>query len=377
MTNTAIIPSRLEKVRTILADENLDGLLVTDPDNRRYLSGYTASDHGPTESEGVLLIGTNGQTLMAGPNNAEWAAADAPDYTIVHWSRPIDKSIAKEIDRLGWARVGFEPESTSFALWSGISEYVSSAKLEPLGDGIDRLRWIKDDAEIEALQAVVALTDAAFEQARDWITPGLTEREVARTIERIYLELGADGASFPTIVASGPNGARPHHSPSDRRLRDGDVVIIDMGALLNGYCGDLTRTLFIGDVSDQAREIYAIVGASQQAAFNAIRAGVTGKEVDQASRTVFEEGGYADYMIHSVGHGLGLRVHDGPSVSIKAEGTLEPGHVVTIEPGLYVPGVLGVRTEDVVLVEENGYRLLSHAPKAPFTVAVKAEKEAS
>lgn len=356
--------SRLNRVRAICGEIGVDGLLISDPDNRFYLTGYSAEDHGMVESAGVVLLSPQYAALYTSPNNTEWASEEAPAFTVIGWTRPWEKRIAEAITELGWKTVGFEPESLSFGSWRAILEHGSGFELQSMTGEIDRVRWVKDDDEIALIQRAIDITDQVFESVEADLKEGMSELQVAKMIEDRYLELGADGPGFSTAVAVGPNGARPHHKTGETPIVAGTPIVIDMGARFKGYSADLTRTIWLGELSDEAARVYRLVATSQQAALDAVAAGVPAKDVDLASRQVFEDAGYGDSIIHSVGHGLGIRVHDGPSVARFSDLPLEAGNVVTIEPGLYFPGSFGVRIEDVVLVEEGGYRMLSHARKA-------------
>jgi Xaa-Pro aminopeptidase len=360
-------PARLSAIQDVIANAGLDGAIISDPDNRFYVSGYLASDHGPTESAGVVLVGDSQAIVVTSPNNVEWAASEAHGFDVRGWSRPWEKFVAEAVSKLGWRKVGFEPASLSFATWSRLKEFGDGLELLPLGPEIDHIRWVKSEAEIAQMLVAITITDQAFERAEALIEAGMTERQLAAEIERQFLDLGADGAAFPPAVGSGPNGARPHHRPGDRRIEPGEPVVIDMGARVNGYCADLTRTCWVGTLPAEASRLYEAVAKAHAAALNTVRAGIPAKDVDQAARDVFEHEGLSELVVHSVGHGLGIRVHDGPSVSIASESPLETGNVITIEPGLYVSGSFGVRIEDVVVVEDGGCRILSQARKRSTT----------
>ncbi|CAN5830655.1 aminopeptidase P family protein [soil metagenome] len=364
MTGVHIQPvSRLAAVRDSVASTGVDGAIINDPDNRFYVSGFLVDDHGPTESAGVVLIGSEQPIVFTSPNNVEWAVSEASGFEVKGWTRPWETSVAAGIADLGWRKVGFEPASLSYASWSRLQAFDGDFELVPLSSEIDHLRWVKSDTEIALMQAAIDITDRAFERAEDLLEPGISERQLAAEIERFFHELGADCAAFPPTVGSGPNGARPHHRTGDRLIQDGETVVIDMGARVNGYCADLTRTCWVGELSAQARRIYWAVAEAQQAALATVRAGVPAKQVDQAARDVFEREGLSHYVVHAIGHGLGIRVHDGPPVNNASDLPLQTGNVITIEPGLYVPGLFGVRIEDVVVVEGEGCRILSHARK--------------
>ncbi|MGD9713449.1 MAG: M24 family metallopeptidase [Thermomicrobiales bacterium] len=356
--------ARLSRVRALCDQIGADALLISDPNNRFYVTGYSGEDHGLTESAGIALISADDAILYTSPNNTEWAASETTGFSVAGWSRPWETFVAEEIDRLGLQTIGFEPGSLSYQSWRAISEHGKGFALEPMSGELDRIRWVKDAAEVALIQRAIDITDQVFESVEDELAEGMTERQVAQMIEDRFRARGADGPAFSTAVAVGPHGARPHHNTGDSPLIGGVPIVIDMGARMSGYCADLTRTVWLGELDDEAARVYSLVLASQQAALAEIRAGVPASTVDLASRNVFEDAGYGEAIVHSVGHGLGIPVHDGPSVAKFSDLPLEAGNVVTIEPGLYFPGAFGVRIEDVVLVEEGGYRMLSHARKA-------------
>lgn len=357
-------PSRLARLRQVLAARGLDAALVTHPSNRFYLSGYTGEDTPPDESAGVLLIAQNAALLMSSPNNVGWAEAEAPGFEVIAWERPWVNSVAKQIADRGWRRIGFEENAILYAAHRDLAEALAGAELVGLGPAVTELRRVKEPPEIAALAAAIALTDEVFVAAASDLQPGVTERELAWRIEREMRERGADGPAFETIVASGPHAARPHHRPTDRPLGLGEPVVIDMGARVGGYNGDLTRTIWLGEPDARLREIYSIVAAAQGAAIAAMRAGISGQAMDAAARDVIAAAGYGDTFPHGLGHGLGVRVHEAPSAAKTSEDTLQAGEVITIEPGIYLPDWGGVRIEDVGVVEADGVRILTRAPKA-------------
>ncbi|MBA2246854.1 MAG: aminopeptidase P family protein [Chloroflexia bacterium] len=352
----------------LLDRHSLDALLVTNGTNRRYLTGFTAEDHAPDESSGVVLVTASSMTLFTSPTNEPWARAEVNDgVEVVPATRPWTTGVAAECLARGYGKVGFEDGSTSVRDHAGLTRELSPAsELVPVGDGVDRLRAIKRPAELAAIQSALRMTDLAFERASARLTVAMTERELAEIVRAELRDAGSDGEAFPTIVASGPNAARPHHVPADRAIGEGEPVIIDMGARANGYCGDLTRTVWLGQPGAQLVTMYRLVADAHAAAVSVVRAGVAARAVDRAARDVFDAAGMGAHVIHSVGHGLGLRVHESPSIGQASLDTLQPGNVITIEPGLYVAGWGGVRIEDVVLVRDDGATNLTgaarHAP---------------
>lgn len=349
----------------IANDLGVDAVLITNGTNRRYLTGFTAEDHAPDESSGVVVVSGSELLLLISPTNLPWAQSEAQDsVTVLAAPRPWTSAVAREILSRGFARVGFEEVTMTVLDYSALMQALqSSVELVPIGDGIDRLRAVKGPRELASLESALKLTDVAFEAATDQLRPGMTELQVSEIIRAELRNAGSEGEAFPTIVASGPHAAKPHHVPAVRLIREREPIIIDMGARVDGYCGDLTRTVWIGQPDDQLLSLYSVVADAQKASIDSVRAGVACREVDQASRDVFEAAGLSEYIIHGVGHGVGLRVHEAPSLSQASTETLRAGNVITVEPGLYLPGWGGVRIEDVLLVEDEGARNLTGASK--------------
>ena len=355
---------RLAHLRDLARERGLDAVLVSHPANRFYLSGFRADDHGPDETSGMLLVAADAAHLYTGATNLGWATADAPGFDVRAWQRPWPNAMADAIKDGGWRRIGFEDDALTVAFHARLQRGLDgAAELVPLGAALNALRAVKDRSELDALRAVTLLTDAVFVDATADLQPGITERELAWRIERGFRDRGADRPAFDTIVASGPHAARPHHEPGDRPFAEGEPIVIDMGARLGGYNGDLTRTIWIGDPEPRLREIYGVVHAAQQAALGAIGAGVPAKDVDAAARAIIEAAGYADQFVHGTGHGLGIKVHEAPSASTVSEDVLSAGQVMTVEPGIYVTDWGGVRIEDVGAVLADGFDVFTTAPK--------------
>lgn len=359
--------ARLDRLRAIIEEQNLDAVLITHPSNRFWLSAYTGEDTPPDESAGVMLVDRGSATLLTSPVNLPWAEAEAQGVHVAGWERPWEGTVAERIKERGWRRLGFEDHATLVSTHRALTESLGDrTELVPLGDAVDRLRSAKDAAELDMLMAAIRLTDEVFVAATEHLAAGTTERELSWRIEREMRERGADGLAFHTIVAAGPHGARPHHAVTDRPIAVGEPVIIDMGARIGGYNGDLTRTIWVGEPEPRLRSVYETVARAHDAAVQAIRAGAEAKAVDAAARDVIEAAGHGDEFTHGVGHGLGVRVHERPSANKSSEDVLQVGEVVTVEPGIYIAGWGGVRIEDVVVVEETGARVLTGAPKAVF-----------
>jgi Xaa-Pro aminopeptidase len=275
-----------------------------------------------------------------------------------------------------WAEQRSFAEWLTGAEWSTGAEGLTGAEgstgaegrpeleLVPTEQLVERLRAIKDDAEVARIRAACAIADEALAEVLPGLHDAPSERQFALNLEWAMRARGATGTSFDTIIASGPNGSKPHARPTDRAIQSGELVVIDFGCIVDGYCSDMTRTVSVGDPGPDARRVWDVVAASQRAGRDAVRAGVTCASVDRASRAVIEDAGWGPSFAHGTGHGVGLEIHEAPRVSASSDGTLEPGHVVTVEPGVYLPGTGGVRIEDTVVVTSDGATALTEFPKS-------------
>ncbi len=359
--------TRLDRLRALLDERGLDAVLVSNPPNRSWLSGFFTEDHGPDESSGVLLVERGRARFLTSAVNAPWAAGSVvAGVDVADWGRPWPSALGKLLKDEKLGRVGIEENALTVGVLDGILEGAEGAVgITKLGGAVDALRAVKDEAELAIIAEAIRITDEAFVAATAGLTAGTTELELARRLDQAMRDGGAEGPAFTTIVASGPHAARPHHDPTDRAIREGEPVIIDMGAKLRGYAADLTRTIWVGEPTDRLRSIYTIVFDANVAACAGIRAGMTGGAADALAREPIEAAGFGEQFTHSTGHGLGVKVHEAPSLRKTDEEPLAPGMVVTVEPGIYVPDWGGVRIEDVVVVEADGARVLTGAPKHP------------
>jgi Xaa-Pro aminopeptidase len=372
---------RLDRVRSSLEAHQLAGLLVSQPESRYYLSGYAGHDLPPRDSAGYLLITQHEALLLTDPRTTEQAEQEAPGYEVVTYSAGArgPAAVAEAIGALGLGRVGFESIHLPYAIWHEISSSVDgSSELRPVDALVDELRVIKDADELASLQEAIDVLDQCLADVLRRIEPGLTERQVARMVE-LYLLEHADGPAFPSIVASGPNASVPHAVPSHRRIEEGEVLKIDIGARARGYCSDMTRTVCLGKPRDaRLSELHAIVLEAQEHAERSLRPGMTGREGDALSRDVIARAGYGKSFTHSLGHGIGLEVHEPPWLSqTRGDDTLRPGMVFSIEPGIYQPGWGGVRIEDLVVLEESGPRVLCHSPKDLLVDAILGAQQSA
>lgn len=350
-------------LRQSLAQDGYDAVLVTHPSNRFYLSGFKAVDISPNETAGFLLITADRALLITSFLNLEEAEHEAPAFEAVRRERRIGVTIGNLINDMGLRKIAFEEEAMLVGWLREIGEAAAAAELVGTSDYVSRLRVSKTPAEIEAVARALRITDEAFIAVAPTIRVGQTESEVALMLEAAMRQRGAQGPSFETIVASGPNAARPHHRPTDRRLAEGETIIIDMGAAVDGWMGDLTRTLVLGEPDATFKEIYQIVLRAQEACLSQIKAGQTGAEADAFARDVITAAGYGEAFGHSLGHGLGVRVHEAPNAAPNLTATLPANSILTIEPGIYLPGWGGVRIEDVGVVTATGLRNLTGSPK--------------
>ncbi|MGH2805936.1 MAG: M24 family metallopeptidase [Actinomycetota bacterium] len=345
---------RLERVRRSLGEHELDALLVTNLTNVRYLTGFSGTN-------GQVLIADSGAWFLTDPRYAARAGDLVTGAEIVIYTNGLAPTASERLSALKIERLGIEARTVTVADRDDLAEKLPS-QLVPVRNVVEELRRTKDPEEVAALTAAVRVADEAFSWALERLSPGATEREVALDLEVRMRTTGADDVSFEPIVGSGPLSAHIHHSPSDRTFEKGDLVLMDFGARLDGYCSDMTRTIVLGPATDEQRRQYEIVLAAQQAGIDAARAGVKGVDVDGAARAVVVEAGEGDNFPHSLGHGVGLDIHETPALRLSDE-PLKAGEVVTIEPGVYVIGTGGVRIEDCVLIEEDGARVLGSAPK--------------
>jgi Xaa-Pro aminopeptidase len=357
--------NRLSALRDLLTERGLDALLVSSPDNRRYLSGFTARDDLLTESSGSLLITREAALLFTDFRYLEWARDEVKEFEILQYQAGLGTLLAEQLGVHQVKRLGFETFFLTFGQYQRLTKAASDAHLavewaptEGLADG---LREVKTAAELALVRQALALTEEVFLKVADSMSPGMSEGQAAWEIERQIREAGAHLA-FPPIVAAGPNGARPHHHPGDYLIKAGEPIIIDMGARIGGYCADFTRTVFLGEPTERFKEIYTTVRRAQAAAEAGLAAGMESLAGDALAREVIAQAGFGEAFGHSLGHGVGLAVHEAPSLSpVKERSTvLKAGSIVTVEPGIYLPEWGGVRLEDLVAIGPDRAEVLNH-----------------
>jgi Xaa-Pro aminopeptidase len=351
------VSDRGARLAELLPGAGVDLLLVTELVNLRYLTGYSGTN-------GLALIGPGSRTFVTDFRYVE-QAADEVDASFERHRAPQDLlALVPGLLPDGPVRLGFEDAHVSMRAHARLRGSLDErVELIAAGGLLERLRAIKEPEEVERIGAATALADEAFERLLADGLVGRTEREVALSLEMTMRELGAQRPSFDPIVAAGGHGALPHAQPRDVVIEPGQLVVIDWGAELDGYCSDCTRTVATGELGTQAGEVYALVRAAQLAGLEAVRPGGDGREIDGVARGVIERGGHGEHFGHGLGHGVGLEVHEVPRLSQRSEDRLQVGNVVTVEPGVYLPGELGVRIEDLVVVTEHGCEILTSVPK--------------
>lgn len=354
---------RTGRIQALLRRKKIDGLLVSQPENRRYLSGYSALDHGIGESSGCLLIPARGEPrLLTDFRFKLQAEAEADSLSVVLYPKGLPALLKEMLPDLKIRTLGFEGEYTlySFAEKLKVLADKIGVQLVPTTGLVEMLRLIKDENEIERIRAAVDLNEQVFAEVYRSLAPGRTEREIALLIESTMRRMGAQSPSFETIVAAGSNSALPHAVPGPAIIERHRPLMIDMGLILDGYCSDMTRTFVLGAPDDRYLEIHRLVRRAQLAALAAIREGVTAAAVDKIARDIIAEAGHGPAFGHSLGHGVGLAVHEEPRLSSRNGKKLQAGMVVTVEPGIYIPGWGGVRLENMVVVREDGCELLNN-----------------
>lgn len=354
------VAARVDRLRPSFAQAGVEALLVTHLPNVRYLTGFTGSSAMLLVTDDALVFTSDGRYRTQAGEQLAAAGVDA--------QVEIGATVAQQRDALAAAvpsgvRVGLEANAVTWAQQRAFVTTFDGHELVPTDGLVERLRRVKEPAEVARIHAACAIADDALGALLPRLAERPTERDFALELEVEMRRRGASGNSFDPIVASGPNAAKPHARPSTRPVERGELVVIDFGCVVDGYCSDMTRTVSVGDPGPDARRVWDVVRESQWAGREAVRAGVDCAAVDQACREVIAAAGWADAFVHGTGHGVGLEIHEEPRVAASARDTLEPGSVVTVEPGVYLPGVGGVRIEDTVVVTSDGSHPLTAFPK--------------
>jgi len=353
------VEDRAERLVGLLAEPGLDALLVTDPVNLRYLTGFTGTN-------GLAVVGPGQRAFVTDFRYVDQAEQQVHGFERIRGKQDL---LGEAAERLS-GRVGFDDANVSVRTHARLRELAGEGvELVSAGGVVESLRSVKDAGELHAIREAAGLADDVYEHLCGQGLVGRTEREVAGELEAFMRERGAEGPSFPTIVAGGAHGALPHASPRLEPIEPDTLVIVDLGCLLEDYCSDCTRTFATGPLGEEAAGVYELVLSAQRAALEAVRAGVQGAAVDAVARGLIAEAGHGERFGHGLGHGVGLEIHEGPRVSPTSEDELAAGNVITVEPGVYVSGAFGVRIEDLVVVTDEGCEILSGFTKELVTVA--------
>jgi len=345
---------RLGRLRDRFDELKIDALIVSSPPNVRYVTGFSGEGWAVIDSRASII--TDGRYTLR-------AEREAPRIECLCRDGSMRDAVVNRLKEGGARRVGFEADHLTVTARDDLKKGLRGIALVPLKGILRAARMVKDANEIKLLRAAIAATDKAFAKIVKGLRPGLTEVEIALEIERQLRLAGCAGPGFPSIVAGGPNSADPHAEPTRRKLRRSDNVKLDFGGIVEGYHADLTRTVFLHEPTKKQREIYNVVLEAQRRAIEACRPGVACKDVDAAARDCIKDAGYGDNFSHGLGHGVGLEIHEGPGLGHTSEDTLQPGMLVTVEPGIYLNGWGGVRLEDIVLITARGHEVITQARK--------------
>lgn len=349
--------NRIDRLRERMAQKNLDALLVTTPENRRYLSGFAGS-------AGWLVVTARGVALATDGRYWTTVEENCPQLELLKFHAPRDQRLGVVVRPWlnGTRKLGFESRNLTVADLEDLRGDFEGIELEPTQELVEDLRQVKEPEELDKLRHAAAIADRAFQTALKILEPGVRESDLCAELEYQLQKEGARKPSFDSIVASGPNGAYPHAGVTDRPIQEGELITMDFGALCDGYNSDITRTVWLGELPAEQEKIYRTVREAQSKALRNVKPGKTTGFVDEVARYVINRAGYGEAFSHGLGHGLGLAVHELPRMRPGGETVLEPGMVVTVEPGIYLPGVGGCRVEDSVIVTEDGFEYLTHAP---------------
>jgi Xaa-Pro aminopeptidase len=350
----------LQKLRRAIGEKGLDALLVSHQPNYRYLSGFTGSS-------GFLLIAPTHALLATDFRYVEQAKQEAPTYESTHVKGELCSWLPQLACDLGWRKLGFEADHISVATYHKLGNAIETKRLNlellPTASLVEQLRSIKEPEELLLIGKAAELADAAFQYAKSTVHPAMTEMEAAWGIESFLRQGGSEGIPFEIILASGPNSALPHAKPGTKVIQSGEPVLVDMGARIGGYCSDFSRTICVGQPDTKLLEIYDVVLEAQLAAIEGVESGMNASQADALARTVIEKSGYGDAFGHSLGHGVGLEVHESPTLSSSSSDLLSNGMVFTIEPGIYIAGCGGVRIENTVILEKGKVKVITRSEK--------------
>ncbi len=353
---------RIGRVLKIIGDNTLDACVIRGMDNIYYLTGFRGS-------EGTLFV-TRGDVVLITDFRYITHANEVTRGIKIVEQRARQNVILEQCEKYGVKRLGFDSSHTFYQIYKRWADTLKDVEFVPLENEIEEIRKCKEPGEIESIKKAIDIATNAFVEVFEKIGPGKTEKEIARDLDFAMRSMGADSPSFETIVASGPRAALPHAVPTDKEIRAGEAIIMDFGAQVNGYCSDETCTIAVGEVNGKIKEIHKIVYDAKELALEKVKAGMPIEDLDAAVRGFIEDRGYGEYFRHGVGHGVGIAVHEAPAITSAGEGVLEADMVITIEPGIYLPNIGGVRLEDMVLVTNNGAKVLTRLRKELLSVSL-------
>lgn len=351
-----MIERRLDRLRSSMMEMNLDALLVTSVYNRKYISGFTGT-------AGTLLVTGKKAYLFTDFRYMTQAPKQAPHFEVIEHKPELMESVLETLQANEIHQLGFEQDNVNYAAYQMYRSQLAGIELVPTDGLIEKLRWYKDEFELKIIREACEVADRAYDTILSKLQTGVSEQEIALELEFTMRKLGAASCSFDTIVASGERSAMPHGVASEKKLGTNEFVTMDFGAYYKGYCSDITRTVVLGKATDKHKEIYHIVLEAQTTALDQIQAGMTGREADAIARDIIAGYGYGDKFGHGTGHAIGMEIHESPRLSPRSDQVLEPGMVVTVEPGIYIEGFGGVRIEDDIVIREKGIDILTKSPK--------------
>lgn len=347
---------RLEKFRHQLKINSIDGALIYSDTNRNYLSGFTGD-------ESYIIITDSDAIFITDSRYTEQASSQVLDFEVRQYAGAIIDFLTDTVKSLGIKKLGFEEDFVTFSMYDNLKNGLKDIELVQLEGIIENMRQVKDQEEIAKIQKAADIADEAFSHMLKYIKPGMTEMDISIELEFFMRSKGASRLSFTSIVASGKRSSLPHGTASLKTVEEGDFLTLDFGCVYNGYCSDMTRTIVIGKASDKQKEIYDIVLRANEEVLKNIKPGITGESLDLIARNIIGDCGYSQYFGHGLGHGVGMDIHELPHVNKRGKNPLEPNMIITDEPGIYIPGFGGVRIEDLVVVTEDGCKVLSKSAK--------------
>jgi len=348
--------NRINKLKESFENFNIGGIMIASRYNRYYLSGFTGTN-------AYLVINKERNILITDSRYIEQAKKQCPDYEIVNQGKNFYETLQDIFQQISITEIGFEENYITYRQYYDCEKNMKNIKLIPVRNSVEGIREIKDSEEIRKIKKAAQIADETFSHILSYIKPGIVEKEIALEIDYFMKKLGAAELSFETIVASGERSSMPHGVADSREIKDGDTITLDFGCIYEGYCSDMTRTIFVGKAQEKIQDIYKIVLEAQEAALQMLKPGLVCKDIDEMARKIITRYGYGENFGHGLGHSLGLEIHEEPTLSTKSERILEAGMIVTIEPGIYIEGFGGVRIEDLVLITEEGYENLVKSRK--------------